>query len=361
MTGPVLVVLDQLGRRQDGRHAGVGAGQLGQPGISVLGREGGPEGGPDLVLAIVVQLMGHPFLAAEQTAEIGEEPRLDGSDGEPGPVGRPVGVVTGVAAGDHALAVTDGGSGGQVLVDGERGQPQHAVGDGHVEVGSGAVLSPADERGHDGHRRLHATARRVGNGRPGQGRAAVGTRLGAGQVAADGQVVDVVAGPVGARATLAVAGGGAEDDPRVDRAQLVEADAQAVGHAGPEALDHHVRGAGQGQERAAPVGVLEVERRPPQVARAAVGVERRTEGRRAAAGHRPDLDHGGAVVGQQAGAPRRRPHGGQVEHRDAGQRAARAARGGGVRRGATVGVDTSLTSRSPGIRSSSGARACGGR
>jgi hypothetical protein len=61
-----------------------------------------------------------------------------------------------------------------------------------------------------------------------------------------------------------------------------------------------------------------------QVPRAAVGVERGGDGLRAPAGDRPHLDHGGAVVGQQPGAPGGRPHAGQIEHGDAAERTARA-------------------------------------
>ena len=58
--GPELVVVDQLGHRQHRGHTGVGAGQLGHPGVAVPGGEGGPEVGPDLVLDLVVELVGRP-------------------------------------------------------------------------------------------------------------------------------------------------------------------------------------------------------------------------------------------------------------------------------------------------------------
>ena len=53
-------------------------------------------------------------------------------------------------------------------------------------------------------------------------------------------VVDVVAGGVGVRAVLAPAGHAAVDEPRVAGEADVGAEAEALGHAGPEALDERV-------------------------------------------------------------------------------------------------------------------------
>ena len=104
VTGRVLLVVDQLGHRQHRGHAGVGPGQLGHPGVAVLGGEGGPEVGPDLVLDLVVELVVDPLLAAEEPAQVGEELGLDGPDRQPPAVGRLVGVVAGVPAGDDVVA-----------------------------------------------------------------------------------------------------------------------------------------------------------------------------------------------------------------------------------------------------------------
>ena len=108
---------------------------------------------------------------------------------------RLVGAVAGVPAGEDVVARADVGPGGQLLVDGQRRQPQHAVGDGHVEVGALARRRPAGQGGRDGQRRLHAAGGGVGDGGARQRRRAVRARRAHGQEAADGQVVDVVARP----------------------------------------------------------------------------------------------------------------------------------------------------------------------
>ena len=136
------------------------------------------------VLDVVVELVVHPLLAAEQPAQVGEELGFDGADGQPPTVGGPVGVVTGVPTGDDVVPVAHVGPGGQVLVHGQRGQPQHPVGDGHVEVDAGPVVAPPDEGGHHRHGRLHPAAGGVGDGGARHRWPAVGRRLGGGQVAA---------------------------------------------------------------------------------------------------------------------------------------------------------------------------------
>ncbi len=84
---------------------------------------------------------------------------------------------------------------------------------------------------------------------PGSGGAAVDPRRAHGQVAADGEVVDVVARPLRRRAVLAVAAGRAVDDPGIARRHGGVADAQPVDDAGPEALDDDVGRRRQRQER----------------------------------------------------------------------------------------------------------------
>ncbi len=101
----------------------------------------------------------------------------------------------------------------------------------------------------------------IGDGGTRHRGAAVGGGLGGGQVPALGQVVDVVAGPGGAGPVLAVAGGRAQDDPRIDGTEILEPDAQPIDHPRPEALDHDVRRPHQGQERLAALFDLEVDGR----------------------------------------------------------------------------------------------------
>ena len=139
-------------------------------------------------------------------------------------------------------------AGREVLVEVQRHEREHAVGDRHVEVRAVAGRARGDERGEDRDHRVHAAAGAVADGRAGQRRAAVGVAAGAVEVAADREVVEVVAGPLRVRAVLAVAGGRAVDDAGVHRVHRLVADAEPVDDAGPEALDHDVgaspRGAG---------------------------------------------------------------------------------------------------------------------
>jgi hypothetical protein len=71
---------DQLGDLVDRRHAGVTRCQLCYPGVAVAGAKRGREGGADLVLAGVVELVRDQGLATEGGAEVGEERGLDGGD-----------------------------------------------------------------------------------------------------------------------------------------------------------------------------------------------------------------------------------------------------------------------------------------
>ena len=87
----------------------------------------------------------------------------------------------------------------------------------------------------------------------GKGGAAVPTPPRAVEEPCRGEVVHVVAGPVATGTVLAEAGGGTEDDRRVGGTESLVADAQAVGHAGPEALDDDVRIGGKRQEGVAAV------------------------------------------------------------------------------------------------------------
>ena len=155
---------------------------------------------------------------------------------------------------------------------------------------------------------------------PGRAGAAVGAAARAVQVAADGQVVQVVARPLRAGPVLAVAGGRAVDDPRVDGLDRLVPDAQPVDHAGTEALDDHVGGLGQAQE-GGPTGVgLQVEADPAHAPVGRVGVEDGLDLDGPGPGRRPDLDHVGAVVRQPAGRAGRRADGREVQHAHAGER-----------------------------------------
>ena len=147
---------------------------------------------------------------------------------------------------------------------------------------------------------MQAAGGDVGDRRPRQRRPALGGALGHVQVAADGEVVDVVAGPLGVGAGLAVAAGRAVDDAGVHRPDGLVADAEAVDDAGAEALEHDVGGRRQSQEGGPAALGPQVDLHPLLAPLAAVGVERRHERRRPRPGWRADLDDPGAVVGEQA-------------------------------------------------------------
>ena len=156
------------------------------------------------------------------------------------------------------MARTGNLAGREVLVDVERHERDHPVGDRHVEVRTFARRLAPHERGEDRDHGLHAAAGRVADGRAGQRRAALGAPARTVEVAADREVVDVVAGPLRTRAGLAVAARRAVDDAGVHGAHVGVADAEAVDHTRPEALDHHVgacrRAAGTHRVRMRPSG-----------------------------------------------------------------------------------------------------------
>ena len=167
----------------------------------------------------------------------------------------------------------------QLFVDGQRHQPQHAVGHRDVEIRAHPAVRPAGQRRRNGQRGLHAPGGGVGDGGAGQRWGPVGAGRGHGQEATHGEVVEVVAGPLGVRAVLAVAARGAVDDARVAIGNGGVADAQAVHHAGTEALDDHVGRLREGEESRTAVVVLQIEQRAPHAAMAAVGEELRLNGR----------------------------------------------------------------------------------
>ena len=313
---PELLVGHDLGDVEHRRHAGVGRPQFGGPFVAGSGGEGGGEVGPHGVDGIVVVLALDPLSTAECPAEVGEEAGLDGAHGQPAAVGRLVEVVPGVTAGEKAVAGTGFNAFGQVLVDGERHERQHAVGDRDVEMGTLAGGGPGGERGADGGHGLEPAAGRVGDRGAGQCWCATLVAARAVQVAADGQVVDVVSGPCSPGAGLAESGRRAQHDAGVGGPQGVVADAQPVDHSGTETLDDDVGGSGEAQEGVAAGIGLEVEHHPAHAAVGAVGVGGWCDLEVAVGRHRPDLDHGCTPVGQPARCPHGRAHGGQVQHRD---------------------------------------------
>ena len=133
------------------------------------------------------------------------------------------------------------------------------------------------------------------------------------EVAADGQVVQVVAGPAGTGAALAVAGGGAVDDPRIPGSDGFVADAQSVYYPRSEALDDDVGRGGQAQEGLPTAVRLEIEEHPAHPPMGAVGVGGRHYLHPGVPGDGPDLDHVGSPVGQPPRGPYSGSYRGEVQ------------------------------------------------
>ena len=121
--------------------------------------------------------------------------------------------------------------------------------------------------------------------------------------AAERDVVDVVAGHRRVGTVLTPSGHATEDEAGVALEADIGPEAEALDHAGPEALDETVGRLHQRQERLEPVGVLEVDAdRAPAPVEDLLG-----RGRRVTAEHRlgaVDAQDLGAHVGQHHGAER---------------------------------------------------------
>ena len=132
----------------------------------------------------------------------------------------------------------------------------------------------------------------------------------------DHRIVDRLVRP---RAFLAEAGDRQVDDPRIDRRDVIVADAESLDHAGAEVLHEDIGCPGDLQQQVAAAGLLEVDGN-----RALVAVDVEERRRQAAApvaeragmvapARRLDLDHVGALVAQDRGRPRPRQHRAQVD------------------------------------------------
>ena len=115
-------------------------------------------------------------------------------------------------------------------------------------------------------------------------------------------------------AGLAVAGDANHDQVRVDRAQVVPAQAPPFERPGPEVLDHDVGRGGQRHEKPLPCWPAKVERDRLLFAgdewpvQADALVLAAPAAHRVACTGRLDLDHFGAVVGEQVAAERAADH-----------------------------------------------------
>ena len=268
----------------------------------------------------------------DTVAEGGPELRLERAAADPA-VGRLVGHVAGEAAGELLLAAARHLAVAEVAPGDQRQPGEGAVGHRDVDVLALAGAAALVQGGHHpegGHQGAAAEVRDLAarlNRRP---------VLGTGQAEQPDQpqVVHVVAGPLDVGAVLAVAGDRADDDRRVGLAHPLVADAEAVEHTGPEAVEDDVVSLHQPQQGLPPAVRFEIE---PHGALAAVEgeVERRARARRlvgviAVVGRRPadvvahpgvlDLEHLGAEVGEQQRAEAAGQQSGEVEDPDVGER-----------------------------------------
>ena len=277
--GGELRVVGDVGDVEHGSDAGVGLPEQGDPLVPVPGGEGCGEGSPDGGLGRVVELVRRQLGTAESPAQVGEELRLDGAHGHPFAVAGLVRAVAGEAAGKNVVARLRSGAEGQVLVDRERHEGEHTLGHRDVEVGAGAGRGPTYQRGRDGQGGLHAAGGGVGDGGAGDGWCTIDTRSTHGQEPAHGQVVDVVAGPVGVRPVLAVAAGRAVDDARIARARPRAYPMPSRSTTPGRKLSITTSAlVGQGEKGVPAAVILEVDQDPAHAAVTAVGEEPRIIG-----------------------------------------------------------------------------------
>ena len=114
------------------------------------------------------------------------------------------------------------------------------------------------------------------------------------------------------------------DDARIDRAQFLVADFQAMLHVGPEILDHHIGRLRHAQERVAAGFRFQVECDAALVAMQVLEIAGMARAADRVAGLEPlrglDLDHVGAPIRELAHAGRPRTHAGKIENGETGER-----------------------------------------
>ena len=284
--------LHHLGEVHRG-HGGVAA--VPEPLQELVARDPGGQLDGEVLQRILQAKPGGPAALVDDLPVVGREAVLDAGGVEQGQEG--VEPVARDVAGDPATVaalqrLTEAGA------DGDLAPPQPGVGVARlhqlerggllhrdVELGAGAAggVVAAVQRDHG----------RAGDGEPGHrvGREGGTVRGGIGGVAGDMQQAarggrgEVGGLPVAAGARLAVGRGRHVDQLRVERAQIGEAEAQAVHLAGRARLDQHVGGGGEGAQ----LGDA-LRRRQVDDARLLVGVEVKVLV--GAVGPRPAVDEG---------------------------------------------------------------------
>ena len=233
-----------------------------------------------------VHLVGQVAVGAEagQLEQLGVELRLDRSDRDVLAVARLVDVVevgAGVEQVRASLVVPDA-HGPEGVEHGH--QHRGAVDHGRVDDLALAGALGFEQGAHDAEGQEHAAAAEVADQVERRNGRLAATADGV-ERAGEGDVVDVVAGGLGVGAVLAPAGHAAVDELGVAGQAVIRADAEALGHAGAEALDEHVGLLDHGEHRLDALRALEVD-----ADRAAAAVQ----------------DVGGRRLGVAAHAPGRR-------------------------------------------------------
>ena len=247
-----------------------------------------------------------------------EELRLQRADGEPLAVGAAVDAVERRAAVERVGLALVAPETFRLERVGHRHQQGDAVGHRGVDdlaaPGALSLQERADDAEGQRHRAAAEIAEQVERRRRRLSRA---DRV---QRAGERDVVDVVAGGLGERPALAPAGDAPEHQLGIARQADLGPEAEALHHAGAEALDQRVGAVDQLERGRRRFRLLQVERD-----RAAAAIEKaaaleRIE--RVAAGRRLAVDaHDlGAHVGEQHSGEGRRPDAGHLDDLEAGQR-----------------------------------------
>ena len=251
-------------------------------------------------------------LYAAALAQLGVELRLDGAYGDVFAVGAGIGVIEVRAAVQQVLSalVAPLALGLEAVHEGR--QQGRAIGHGRIDDLAPAAAPGLVQGGQQAHGQQHAAAAEVAHiveRRHGRlARAADGV-----QGAGDGDVVDVMPRRMRQRPVLAPARHAAVDQARVARQAGLGAQAQALHHAGPKALDQQIGACDQRQGRGLAFLAAQVDL---DLAAAARGDVLRIDRR---AGPR-DAQHLGTHVGQQHGAERPRAQARELDNAHAFKR-----------------------------------------
>ena len=235
--------------------------------------------------------------------------------------------IAGHATSEQILAARPHAAAGEHLGEREDHVREGGIGHRHVHLAAVAAAARVEQGDQDAHHGPHGATEQVADLQVRQRRRAAG--------AADlvehariAEVVDVVAGTQRVRPGLPVAADAAQHHARIAGCEGGVTEAEALHDPGAKALDHHVRGLHEAQEKSAPLVVLEIQTQAALVAvdqliEPARIAPHGTHGARVIAGTGVlHLDHLGAVVSQVLGGERTGKQPCEVENAHAGERCA---------------------------------------